>query len=81
MNENSFPFYCKLSNEKSYYKVESPDVFIELQRLGSLISKYKIVANQYPEKLRIMDMMELKDGIWIASSKAEFDALEVKVKG
>ena len=53
-----FPQYRKLSNGKTFYKIIDDKNFEEIQIMGSKRMKYSTVANQYPEMLRIKDMLE-----------------------
>lgn len=62
------------------FRVDGPDRFTELQKIGSQVIKHEIVAEQYPEKLRIMDMVSLKDGIWVISSEEEFEETLLKIQ-
>ncbi|MES2799506.1 MAG: hypothetical protein V4638_05785 [Bacteroidota bacterium] len=57
--ELQFPIYRKLSNNKSYYRIDGLDHFVELKMLGNKFLRYEINARQYPEKLRILDMIDL----------------------
>ena len=54
-----FPQYRKLSNGKSWYKIENERNFIEIQLVGSKKFVHLIEAKQYPEMLRIMEMLDL----------------------
>jgi hypothetical protein len=56
-----FPQYRKLSNGKTFYKIIDDKNFEEIQIMGSKRMKYSTVANQYPEMLRIKDMLEFID--------------------
>lgn len=56
-----FPQYRMLSNGKVFYKIISMDEFIEIQFLGEKRMEFRMKAEQYPEKLKIMDMVELKE--------------------
>ena len=71
----TFPIYRKLFNEKSYYKIVSADSFIELQKIGTKIRKHTIIAQQFPEKLRIQDMISLADG-FLSCDATEFESLD-----
>ncbi len=53
-----FPQYRKLKNGLRLYKINSLIDFEEIQLLGEKVYHYKFIAEQYPEKLRIMDMLE-----------------------
>ncbi|MFT5581059.1 MAG: hypothetical protein ACI9G9_000299 [Psychromonas sp.] len=52
-----FPQYRKLSNGLRFYEVLSYDEFDELSIMGDKVTLFKVKANQYPEKLRILDML------------------------
>ena len=69
-----FPQYRKLSNEKVFYKIIDDRHFDEIQRLGSKILQYSFHAVQYPEILRIQDMLNFSEG-YIESNEEEYSAL------
>ena len=72
MDKNTdFPQYRKLSNGKTFYKILDDRNFEEIQQMGSKFIKHKIVAEQYPEILRIKDMLELQEP-FILSSETEY---------
>lgn len=52
-----FPQYRKLKNELSYYRIEDENRFTEIQVVGKRKMKFEIYATQYPEKLKILDMI------------------------
>lgn len=70
-----FPQYRRLSNGQHYYRIISHDAFEELQVMGTRVLKFSIKAIQYPEKLRIMDMLNCVEGFEIIDSK-EFENLD-----
>ena len=53
----SFPIYRKLQGFNRFYKIESSSQFIELSFIQNQAIYQTIQANQYPEKLRIQDMI------------------------
>ncbi|MFA7272812.1 MAG: hypothetical protein WC044_03035 [Crocinitomicaceae bacterium] len=67
-----FPQYRKLTNGLRLYKINSNNSFEELQMMGEKVFHFTIVAHQYPEKLRIMDMLNLTEGFDLLS-KTEWD--------
>lgn len=70
-----FPQYRKLSNCKSYYRLNDEKSFDEIQLIGDQVVHFHIEAKQYPEMLRIKDMLEYQfEGIK-SSTKMEFDTL------
>lgn len=56
-----FPQYRMLSNGKVFYKIISMEEFVEIQFLGEKKMIFRMKAEQYPEKLRIMDMLSFTD--------------------
>jgi hypothetical protein len=52
-----FPVYRKLTNSIRIYKIDDERNFKEKQHLGSKVLEYSIIAHQYPEILRIKDMI------------------------
>jgi len=46
-----------LSNGKVFYKIISMEDFIEIQFIGEKKMIFQMKATQYPEKLRIMEML------------------------
>ena len=69
-----FPQYRKLSNEKVFYKILSDRKFIEIQLMGSKAFLYEFDAIQYPEILKIQDMLSLEEA-YLTSNKLEFETL------
>ncbi|MCB9195580.1 MAG: hypothetical protein H6600_01075 [Flavobacteriales bacterium] len=69
-----FPVYRKYTNSKTYFKVINEKCFEEFHFIGDRIFNHTINAIQYPEQLRILDMIECKDGIWIEIDEQEYEA-------
>lgn len=76
MSEFDFPQYRKLANEKSFYEIVDERHFIEKQRIGKQVFTISIEANQYPEIIRIQDMLNCTEGFEL-STKEAFDSIEV----
>jgi hypothetical protein len=70
---HSFPQYRKYSNGTTYFKIESEKRFIEVSFIGKKPFIIEINATQYPEFLRIMDMLDCKEGIWEVLDQSEFE--------
>lgn len=68
-----FPIYRKLPNNLRFFKIENDRLFHEKQVMGQRVLNYTIEAKQYPEMLRIKDMIELEG--FELSSKDEFERL------
>lgn len=75
MVEKFFPAYRKLSNNKAFYKINSPDEFEEIQLFGTKKRHYLHRAKLYPEKLKIMDMLSAENGLYLLSSPGEWEDL------
>lgn len=60
----NFPQYRKYKNIETYFKIISEKEFEELSLLGNKFVKHSIEAKQYPEILRIMDMLNCEGGVW-----------------
>lgn len=70
MNKDTvFPQYRMLNNGKAYYKIVSENEFEELQIMGSKVFYHKFKVEQYPDLLRIKDMIDLLDGLFEETSE------------
>ena len=67
-----FPQYRKYTGIETYYKIESNDSFIELMKIGSSLKEHHVQANQYPEMLRIKDMLVCLDQRWEVISEETY---------
>lgn len=66
-----FPQYRMLSGKKVYYKIVSDREFVELSWIGSRMIRYTVTATQYPEILRIMDMLECEEPYMVLPKEKE----------
>jgi hypothetical protein len=64
-----FPQYRKLSNDKTFYKIQSERLFEEVQLMGSKVFRYRVEANQYPEILKIQEMLQLEEPYLMLSAE------------
>jgi hypothetical protein len=53
-----FPQFRKLENGRSLYKITSLNQFTELQQIGSKWFSYAFEVQQFPDLLRVQDMLE-----------------------
>lgn len=77
MSEFDFPQYRKLTNDKSFYEIIDNRHFIEKQRIGKQVFTIHVEAKQYPEILRIQDMLDCVVGFFL-SNKEEFESIETE---
>ncbi len=68
----NFPQYRMLINEKVIYKIIDDRNFEEKQRSGSKVFHFKIEAKQYPEILKIKDMLICTDELFIVKEEKDW---------
>ena len=59
-----FPQYRKYKNIETYFKIISEKKFEEISLFGNKFVKHSIEAKQFPEMLRIKDMLNCEGGTW-----------------
>ena len=74
MSGFDFPQYRKLANEKSFYELIDDRHFTEKQCIGKQVFTIHVEAKQYPEILRVQDMLDCAEG-FLVSSKDEFESI------
>ncbi|MBU3660955.1 MAG: hypothetical protein FGM14_13850 [Flavobacteriales bacterium] len=80
MSEFRFPVYRKLANNKSFYRIDDERSFFEVQVIGNKCFLTQTLAKQYPEIIRITDMLMLNEP-FIESTIEEFHMHYVKSIG
>jgi hypothetical protein len=74
MNDSiKFPIYRKSSTGSSFYRIKSAKELEECQLIGNRVFYYQLVAEQYPETLRIREMISLSDGVTVEATAEEFE--------
>lgn len=72
-----FPLYRKLSDGRRWYRVDAPAELTEVERIGDRFIRHHLVAQQYPERVRIAEIIAQADGRYLPCSESEFlDALD-----
>lgn len=66
-----FPQFRKLKNGKAVYQITAPNAFVELQLVGSKWFKYEFEVSQFPDLLRIQDML-LNQELFLPCTPEEF---------
>jgi hypothetical protein len=74
-----YPAYRKYKDRDVWFEITSGDLFFEVSRMGTKFLISEVKAVQYPEKLRIMDMMACLNEAWEKISAAEYAAVRQKV--
>jgi len=75
----SFPIYRKLRGGAHLYRIESIDRFTELQRVGSKWLRHLVVATQYPERLRIVEMIQGGEGVYGNATIEEWELAKAQL--
>jgi hypothetical protein len=73
-----FPQYRKLSNGLRFYEILSYDEFDELTIMEDKVTLFKVKANQYPEKLRILDMLN-DNKVYIVIDYKQYELIKTKI--
>lgn len=60
----NFPIYRKYSGVDVWFKLLNDREFIEIKRIGTLWRAEHVMAEQYPEMLRIQDMINCHEDRW-----------------
>lgn len=74
MGSYKFPQYRKYIGIDRWFKITSEQEFEELQRVGQRYVLHTIEAVQYPEKLRIEDMLNCVNNHWEIISEQAYEA-------
>ncbi len=74
MSTFAFPQYRKLANDKSFYRIEDERHFTEKQLIGKQVFTLVVEAKQYPEIIRIQDMLQCTEG-FVLSDREAYDGL------
>ena len=72
MSSSIFPQYRKLKGLQVYYLIESEQSFTEIKKLGNKLLEENIVATQFPERLRIQDMLTCAEGRFEMITEEEY---------
>ncbi len=72
MKEILFPQYRRIKGFDRFYKITSNETFVEAYLQKNALQFSEIKAEQYPEKLRIMDMLSCENP-FIKMSEVEVD--------
>ena len=73
-----FPIYRSLANHLVLYQINSENELIELKITGNYYSINSYQASQYPEKLKIREMILNSDKSLIEIDQIEFNRVKFK---
>lgn len=69
------PQYRRTPSGANRYRIEGPDRFTELQRLGARWLVHAVKHAAYPERVRIAEMLDGLDGAYLPDDPATFERL------
>ena len=72
----TYPQYRKYSNNKSFFKILSPEKFEEVQVLGNKKTLYKFDAKILPDRNFIHDLTFDYKKNWLICDQSEFEDLK-----
>ncbi|MEO9533284.1 MAG: hypothetical protein ABJG68_10125 [Crocinitomicaceae bacterium] len=75
-----YPAYRKYKDRDVWFEIVSPDLFFEVNKIGEKYLLTETKAIQFPEKLRITDMMDCLDGAWEKIPQETYSEILEKVK-
>ncbi|WP_070137002.1 hypothetical protein [Crocinitomix algicola] len=70
-----YPIYRKYVGVNVWFKIINNREFIELKKVGQRLVVEHVKALQYPEMLRIQDMIECTEGRWELADSREVEVL------
>jgi hypothetical protein len=73
-----FPIFRSLENHLVFYRISSESEFTELKITGNYYSINSYYASQYPEKLKIREMILNEDKSLIEIDEKEFNRVKLK---
>jgi len=76
-----YPQYRKYPNNKSYFKILSPNAFEEIQVLGEKKTFHFFKAEILPDKNYILDLVFNYVPYWVVCDAIEYEKLRLEVKG
>lgn len=79
-SSHEFPLYRKLSNNKVWYRIETPGQMTEVHQIGRHFQKTIIKARILPERILINDILNNEGERWLESSAIEFNLYLEKCK-
>ncbi|UKN02402.1 hypothetical protein K6119_02565 [Paracrocinitomix mangrovi] len=72
----TFPQFRKYKGINTWFKIEAKNQFTEIKKVGNQFQIHEVIAEQYPEKLMIQDMLNCYEDRWEEISEEEYLAIE-----
>ncbi len=75
MDKTGFPAYRRSTNGLNWYRIDSHTEMHEVQRVGRRLVAHHLKALAYPERVRIMDLLELDHGHVVECAAEEVEEM------
>jgi len=70
-----YPVYRKYQGLDTWFKIVSDTEFFEVKRIGKQVLRSHVVADKFPEKQFIRDMVECYENRWVEVDAADVQAV------
>ena len=74
MDDPDLPLYRRSVNGLNWYRITSPMMFTEVQRIGNRYIAHQVRALIHPDRVRIADLIAMENGHVVACEAFEFEA-------
>ncbi|MCC6599743.1 MAG: hypothetical protein IT223_03610 [Crocinitomicaceae bacterium] len=75
-----YPQYRRLTNGKSYYRIDDDRRMTEIQIIGTRWGQREIIAQILPDRILIDDLLHKRDGNWETITADEYHLFEAYCK-
>ncbi len=75
MDNTGFPMYRRSTNGLNWYRIDSWTEMHEVQRVGRRLITHHMRANLYPERVRIMALVQLEHGHVVECAAEEVEGM------
>lgn len=72
-----FPAYRKIEHADVYYKIIDGNSFVELKKMGKYYFEEEFIAQIYPDKLRIQEML-MEEKPFQKISQLEYESIHLE---
>jgi hypothetical protein len=76
----NYPVYRKYNGLDTWFKIVSDTEFFELKRIGKQVLQSHILAEKFPEKQFIQDMLQCYENRWVEVNGSEVEHLFLNIE-
>lgn len=67
-----YPVYRRTADGRHHYRIDAPDRFLEVQRIGRRYILHRVEATAYPEQVRVAELIACDGGLVMESNAEEW---------